>query len=76
MSLREPTPAELRHLCAMSLERWTIELAARLGPETAADLLLASAVAALEAAHGVQATAERLRADADRLEGMLPHGHG
>lgn len=71
----EPTQDELRHLCAISLERWTVELAARLGPDPAADLLLASAVSALEAAHGIQAAAERLRADADRLEGMLPHGH-
>jgi hypothetical protein len=67
MKAREPSRDELRYLCAQSLERWTIELAARLGPEEAGNLLVASAIAALEAAHGVTATAERLRTEADRL---------
>jgi len=72
----QPTPEQLRHLCAVSLQRWSLELAQRLSPAEAAMLLKASAIAAACSAFGTAEAAEMLREDADRLAAMSgPCGH-
>jgi len=67
---------KLRQLCESSLERWALELTARVGPEEASRLLKAAAIASLCATYGTGKAAEMLRQDAERLAAMSgPVGH-
>lgn len=75
MKAREPTPDELRYLCAQSLEKWRDELTRRLSSDDSWRLLLASTVNALLAVGSEQDAARVLREAAAALESGAPTEH-
>ena len=72
MQAREPSIDELRHHCAISLERWRGELTSRLSADDAWRLFLASTINALQAVGTEQDAARVLREAADMLEQGKP----
>ena len=67
---------QMRQIAGQSLMRWAFELRRRFGGDDAGRLLLAAAISALEATHGVEDAAGMLREAADRLEALAgPVGH-
>ena len=76
MNTENLSPDQLRQVAGASLQRWMFELGRRLSPDDAGRLGLAAAIAALEAAHGVEATADMLEEAAVRLRSLAgPVGH-
>jgi hypothetical protein len=65
-----------RQMAGQSLMRWAFELRRRFGDDDAARLLLAAAIAAMEASYGIEVTASMLREAAERLDALAgPVGH-